>query len=356
MISDERIPIGSTLPSIEELREKFECSKNTVIAAISSLRAEGLIARRGSARSGFQVIRQPKEISDGVGTTTARNAMLVLPFNYWHYVGNRLLEVMEDAFRCSDNGLLFSNHKNSLETETEILKRVEREHRTDLRSLILMSSASFGNPNLLLLRHIARKIPIILLDRSIEGFSTHYVGIDNRDVGYRAVEHLVERGHRSIVNICGFSRVNTARERLEGFREGLLHFDLPRDSKREESFSNIYSDRNEMAEIIRQAVSRLLSVEPHPTAFICDSDKGAGAVLEELISRKIAVPGDIAVVGCDDDRYVAERFSRRLTTFRYPFVEIAEQILYLYDTTSQDTRPIRRKIEFEAILVRGDTT
>lgn len=70
-------------------------------------------------------------------------------------------------------------------------------------------------------------IPVIVLDRSIEGDSyTTFIGADNREIGRAAGEHAAQLlgGKGSVVEIKGLPGSTPAIDRSEGFREAIAKF------------------------------------------------------------------------------------------------------------------------------------
>jgi len=70
-------------------------------------------------------------------------------------------------------------------------------------------------------------IPVVLVDRTVEGFSTDAVLVDNVNGSYAATEALLARGHRRIAYIGGDLELLTARERDDGYRRALSDYHVP---------------------------------------------------------------------------------------------------------------------------------
>jgi len=73
-------------------------------------------------------------------------------------------------------------------------------------------------------RAFAQKIPVVVLDRAIEGDTyTCFIGADNREIGKAAGEFAVKlmNGRADIVEIKGLPGSPPARDRSDGFREAI---------------------------------------------------------------------------------------------------------------------------------------
>lgn len=60
-------------------------------------------------------------------------------------------------------------------------------------------------------------IPVVLVDRGIDGADTDVVATDNLDAGRQAARHLHERGFRAPVVIAGPAALRTTEDRADGF-------------------------------------------------------------------------------------------------------------------------------------------
>src|SRR5262249_58627429 len=65
-----------------------------------------------------------------------------------------------------------------------------------------------------------RRVPVVAVDRAA-GRDIDAVVVDNRLGAEEATRHLLEQGSRRVACITGPTRVNTANERLEGYRRAL---------------------------------------------------------------------------------------------------------------------------------------
>jgi LacI family transcriptional regulator len=48
-----------------------------------------------------------------------------------------------------------------------------------------------------------RKIPYVLMDRSITGVDANFVGVKDEEIGALATEHLIKQGCRRIAHLRG---------------------------------------------------------------------------------------------------------------------------------------------------------
>ncbi len=132
--------------------------------------------------------------------------------------------------------------------------------------------------------------------------------------GHRATEALVDAGHQRIAMITGELWMDAARDRLKGYRQALATADIPYDPAlvREGNWqpSAGYDQTNVLMELPRP-----------PTAIFCSNDRMAVGCYEALKERRLSIPGDVSVVGYDDEE-VARHLTPQLTTLVLPHREM----------------------------------
>jgi DNA-binding LacI/PurR family transcriptional regulator len=114
---------------------------------------------------------------------------------------------------------------------------------------------------------------------------------EQTDVGHVAVDYLADAGHRSILALlpCGVGELSgLADRRLAGAREVAAARGLA-----------LHEIRCDGAEV-GPALAPWLSGRPQFDAVFAFNDEYALLALQQLAQRGLAVPSDVAVIGCDD--------------------------------------------------------
>lgn len=136
------------------------------------------------------------------------------------------------------------------------------------------------------------------------------VRINDRLGGEMVGRHLVELGHRDIVQICGPLYVDGFERRFFGFCQALKQAGI-----RPDTTHQIAGDLS--TEFGREAARTILAREVRPTAVFVHNDETAIGVLHEFARQGVSVPEDVSIVGYDDMPYSAA-FQPELTTVRLP--------------------------------------
>ena len=198
------------------------------------------------------------------------------------------------------------------EEERERARRFLRREHVD--GVVLMSL--HGNEPLP--RQLARDgVPTVQIGRPLGRSDAVYVDADNRGGARLAVEHVIERGRRSVATITGPSNMSAGIDRLEGYREAV-------GSARLELRPALVEEGDFTEESGYHAMRALLSREPAIDALFAASDLMAVGALRALRETGRAVPADVAVVGFDDAP-LASHTVPPLTTIRQPLEQMTRR-------------------------------
>ena len=159
-------------------------------------------------------------------------------------------------------------------------------------------------------------VPAVSL-HSVPGGGVPVVGSNHRKTGRLATEHLLSLGHRTIGTITGPFRRRVVRSRLHGYEDALRQAGI-------EPEEDLVVEADWTPGRAAEATRLLLQRQPRITAIFVHNDTMAVGVLSALAAAGCRVPGDVAVVGCDDVP-LAEYLVPPLTTVHVPLAETGEQ-------------------------------
>lgn len=131
----------------------------------------------------------------------------------------RVAQGVELTLRENGYNMIVCGASESVEMEEERIAFLLEKH---VDGLIMIPSTSRG-------AHLQRllgneTIPAVLVDRLVEGYTSDAVLVDNATGTYRAIHHLLKRGHTSFGFIGGDLQLTPARERYDGFLSALADF------------------------------------------------------------------------------------------------------------------------------------
>ncbi len=178
-----------------------------------------------------------------------------------------------------------------------------------------------------------KNIPVVFFDRVSECNDCISIIIDNFKAGYEATSHLINEGCSRIVHIGGNLSCNVYSERYRGYKKALSDNNIVFDKK-----LVLISDLN--ADSGKAAVKKILKMSPRPDAVFTSNDTTAVAIIANLMKQGIDVPGEIAVVGFNNEP-VSMVVQPNLTTVDYPALEIGEtaatSLINILKNTKSDT-------------------
>ena len=135
-------------------------------------------------------------------------------------------------------------------------------------------------------------IPIVQIDRMIQGAQIDTVLVDNADVVYQAVNRLIQKGHSRIAIITGPKSVYTAKERMVGYLRALADADI---------FYNddlVISGQNDFATGYRSC-EHLMALKSMPTAVFTTNYDITMGFITAARERGLRIPEDVDVFGFD---------------------------------------------------------
>jgi LacI family transcriptional regulator len=136
-------------------------------------------------------------------------------------------------------------------------------------------------------------VPIVYVDRISGDRPCCWVRTDDVVGGRLAGEHLIERGHRSLVYAGGTRITHQVDARYEGFLSAALAGGGRVERLETESWS--LQDGASVADILLARPP-----EQRPTAVMCANDLIALGLMQQLALHGVRIPEDIALVGFDD--------------------------------------------------------
>lgn len=145
-----------------------------------------------------------------------------------------------------------------------------------------------------------RNIPIVTVDRYIEGNDISSVETDNTKATLRCVDYLYELGHTRMGFITESLEFSNLKERYMGYKLGLMNNGLLLDKEivfvNEKLLTNKLINSYEMMKNLLEKND----IQEFPTAFVCASDLIALGIIKAIKEKGYKVPEDISVIGFDN--------------------------------------------------------
>lgn len=223
---------------------------------------------------------------------------------------SQMVRGAEDAALKRNYLLLTFNTDDHVEREKQVLS-VLRSRQVD--GALLVVAPSNERP-----AHIADAIasglPVVCLDRLPLEIRVDSVTVDNVAATQECIRHLIFQGHTEIAIITGSLSLETAIERLQGYKKALQEAGIS-------VKQDLICEGNFREETGYQLTRKILAREDRPSAlFVSNSLMSLGALkaIEEL---ELRCPGQIALATFDD-LPLTEVFHPHLTAVSQPAFSI----------------------------------
>ncbi|MFI9831129.1 MAG: LacI family DNA-binding transcriptional regulator [Streptomyces sp.] len=191
-----------------------------------------------------------------------------------------------------------------------------------------------------------RKIPVVLVNASIDGLDFPCVACDDAVAVEQAWRHLASLGHERIGLVLGPEDHMPSRRKLAAARLAA------------DAVGTVWDDALVQRSIFsleggQAATARLL--EAGVTGIVCASDPLALGAIRAARRRGLAVPGEVSVVGFDDSAFMTCT-EPPLTTVRQPIEAMGRAAVDLLCAQIQGSAAHPGELLFEPeLVVRGST-
>jgi len=229
---------------------------------------------------------------------------------------------------------LVVSHTGETEEKERLVVDMLCERRVD--GVILSPSQHHKARHLAEMR--AERLPIVFVDRTIDGLDVPSVITDSVAGMRLAVDHLVSRGHRRIAYLGGPTETSTFRDRLKGYRQAMASHRL-----RPGPYAIALSE----PEAAQEAAAKLFGRKPAATAVIA-------ANFWLTVGTLRAAPDDVVVVGFDDV-FLADLLRRPVTTVVQPVEDLGRHAVRLLVEDIAKPGSGRQLVLPPRLVVRGGT-
>src|SRR4030042_223605 len=213
---------------------------------------------------------------------------------------------------------------------------------------IIISSAILDRQNLAKIEE--QKIPVVAIEKIVDDSLISCITIKNKEISKRAIEYLINLGHKRIGFISEPLDIGNLRYRFKGYREELSDNGLPLDE------SIVFIDetfRGQRSLTYYDFIKKNLEKIKSCTALFITSDEAALAVMKALSDEGTSVPDDISIIGFDG-LDMSKYLIPSITTIVQPRYEMGykamELLLDLIDGKNAAS------IELKAELLIGEST
>ena len=290
-------PANSLVPSEQLIAKHLRISRSTVRLAFQRAELEGLI-RRVPGKGTFVAFSRQNGYQSG-------SVAFISPFQPLSEWAAMLLNGAESAARARGYRLLYCK-RNEDQREVQLLQELQDDN---IAGILLWPEAGTSPAQGEIERYRQLHIPVVLMDRTIEGVEYDCVTSENHAGASMLMQHLVELGHRHIVFISHrCTQLLTVSERFRAYEDVMRQANLSPskpwligDGFRETEERQILDPGSDAGAVeIMQIIRCIQETTPRPTAIFALNDNIAILAMRAAALLGIRVPHDLSIAGFDD--------------------------------------------------------
>ncbi len=254
------------------------------------------------------------EFARGLKTNKSKTIGVVIP-ELNNIFCTSIITCIEDILRQNGYGILVCDCRTDAKLEYEATEFLINKM---VDGIINMPVSSDGSH---LQLPLAKNLPVVLIDRKIESLPVDAVVVDNVEASQKAIDHLLERGHREIGIICGPKEIFTSGERLLGYNQAFIKRGiLPK--------PQLIGYGDYTVEGGHAALKELLEKAPELSAvFVTNYEMTLGAIIA-INELGIKMPEQISLIGFDN-LHLAQVIKPKLTIISQPITRIAQSAAHM---------------------------
>jgi LacI family transcriptional regulator len=271
------------MPTIIDVEKESGVSRSTISRYLNGKKVIG--ENRIKIESAIQQLSyQRNPMASGLKSSKTYTVGCVLP-DITDPFFPQIIKTFQKYMREHGFQTILNNYGNDLELEIDQVKILANK-RVD--GLVIATGNANG-------KHIQEclneNLPVVLVDRLIDGLECDSVTVDNYRATYDAISLAIRKGHTKIGYVNG-PEVYTDIVRFNGFKDAMQKNGLP-----------IIDDYIVRADLIEHDASRqfmrLLNMPSPPSLIFCSNVYLAMGAFEAMVEYGLSIPKDVSVMTFD---------------------------------------------------------
>lgn len=234
---------------------------------------------------------RPNAVAQGLRKKNTKTIAVIVGSIKVNYCNKLVYAIDKEAHKLGLTVIVCNSHEN-VELEVQLLQNmVER----NVDGIILMSAFEDIKeiPEVYLDLYYGEKIPVVFVDKRIEGLNSNLIQSNNEEISYQAIRYLLSLGHRKI-GILSTDNFSTARERIAGYRRAIQEAGI----QFQKNWLKLASRRNQT--VIREKTAELIEQEEVSAIYILNNSLSISSLMEIKELGK-SISKDISMLVWDDE-------------------------------------------------------
>jgi LacI family transcriptional regulator len=290
--------------TIYDIANELNLSASTVSRALKGNKHINIETRKRVERCAKKIHYRSNSFASNLRTQRTNTIGIIVPRLDSSFMSKCLAGMEEVASENGYNVIISQSHESS--------KKQERNANTMFNNRVdgLIVSLTIEKNNVACFSRFADKnVPVVYFDRIPDKSESTCFVIENSKVAYDATSHLIGQSCRNLLHVTLNSNANVYRERISGFEAAV--------EANTGCAGRLLYVKSLTMEDGQGVADEIMKMEPLPDGVFVANDQAAVGCLLRLKERGIRVPGDIAIIGFNDDP-ISKIVSPKLTSVHYP--------------------------------------
>lgn len=327
--------------SQHDIAKKLGVNVSTVSRALNGQKGVSEVLRQKILSLANEQGYSPNPFATSLRYDTTRTIGVVVPdvsFSHFAHIVKRIeAEARKAGYMC-----IITDTNDSYDNEKECVQHLVNMHVDGI--IICLSQETTDYTHLHMAK--ARNIALVLFDRAADADISSVV-INDADSARQATHYLINGGARRIAFLGASNKMKQTADRKHGYIEALHERNIPIRKElvkcHDASFNSGLSDTLE-----------LLDLPEPPDAIIATHGLLVLSAFHAIMSRKLRIPEDIAMIGYMSD-WISEMTTPRLSFVKQNLKEMGvEAFSLLLNQINGDDR-VRRMVVRANLEIRDST-
>lgn len=327
--------------SQHDIAKKLGVNVSTVSRALNGQKGVSEVLRQKILSLANEQGYSPNPFATSLRYDTTRTIGIVVPdvsFSHFAHIVKRIeAEARKAGYMC-----IITDTNDSYDNEKECVQHLVNMHVDGI--IICLSQETTDYTHLHMAK--ARNIALVLFDRAADADISSVV-INDADSARQATHYLINGGARRIAFLGASNKMKQTADRKHGYIEALHERNIPIRKElvkcHDASFNSGLSDTLE-----------LLDLPEPPDAIIATHGLLVLSAFHAIMSRKLRIPEDIAIIGYMSD-WISEMTTPRLSFVKQNLKEMGvEAFSLLLNQINGDDR-VRRMVVRANLEIRDST-
>lgn len=299
------------MASMNEVAKRAEVSIATVSRVLNNSESVNETTRLKVLKAIKDLKYQPSRVATRLRSKSVSSKLigvLIPDIQNPFYVD--VLRGIEDITYKNNYAIIMCNYGQDEKKEIMYLDILQSE------AIDGLIAAPVSENDLRLKNIIKNGLPVVCVDRGLEGIDVDIVWVNNEEGAFAAVSHLVKSGYKRIAYISGLPSIPSSRMREKGYRRALENNQL--------FLPELVKYGNSSYDSGVTLCAELLEMPNPPDALFTGNNLITLGALETIHKLKKQIPKDVAIVGFDD-MFWSSSLNPPLTAVRQPAYEIGKR-------------------------------